>query len=518
MVSFYEELHKRDMLSDEKENAQSRASIDKWIFRLFLFLIGVMPLIVMAKVEEVISPLVSNIDVLSSGTKGDLFTQYKALMILIFTIVTGSLLLVKVFFMDGHIRKTKLNYVLGAFVIAILISTVMSPNVSVALNGLYNRADGAISWLCYIALMFIAMNIKYPKNAVRSIMYTMMPFVYINLYIITMNFYSKDLLQNSWMQKLVSIMLPEGASISEGSTLVGTLNQWNYMSGMFAMMTVMYLAWSIVEKSWKVSLVGTITAAASIAVMLMAISTSGFLTVVVILPLIVVLMFKINNRLKSITLFLTFIIVTIPIFDLLAEKDSRVWSESIGFFIDTNPYLNEESATSIKLKPDFNLMSKVYAAESTFELPVLPERSLSFGTGRGYIWEETLKLVKERPLVGYGSDTLVYNFPHYQIESRAGLLDEHTIVDKAHNTYLSILYGMGIFGFIAFVVILIWNVLVYIKTLFGKQSGNQQYLIIGLMILAYSFQALFNDSLPAITSIVFVLLGISFSVLNKETI
>ena len=234
MTSFYEELHKSKKYSDEKENTQSRVNVDKWIFRLLLFLIGFMPLVVMGNIEEIISPIISNLDILSSGIKGDLFTHYKAWIVLIITIITGVLLLVKFLFMDGTIRKTYLNYVLGIFVVVIVVSTVVSPNISIALNGQYNRSDGAISWLCYVALMFIAMNIEYPKNVVKYIMYMMMPFVFINLYIITMNFYGKDLLQNSWAQSVVSIMLPEGANISEGSQLLGTLNQWNYMSGMFA--------------------------------------------------------------------------------------------------------------------------------------------------------------------------------------------------------------------------------------------------------------------------------------------
>ena len=56
-----------------------------------------------------------------------------------------------------------------------------------------------------------------------------------------------------------------------------------------------------------------------------------------------------------------------------------------------------------------------------FTLPELPESGWGPGTGRIYIWEKTLKLVKERPLFGYGLDTLMYNFPHDNIEARANL-------------------------------------------------------------------------------------------------
>ena len=506
MSSFYDSI-----LSDEEEDLQSRKSIDKWIFRFFLVLLGIMPLIVLASMEEVVSPLISSVDVLSSGTKGELFTHYKALFVLIITVIVSLLFLAKIFFMNGTIRKTFLNYVLGAFVIAIVVSTIMSPNITIALNGQYNRSDGAISWLCYVALMFIAMNIEYPKNVVRYIMYAMMPFVFINLYIITMNFYGKDLLQQTWLQKLVSITLPEGASIGEGSQLLGTLNQWNYMSGMFAMMTVMYLAWAVTSKKWLETIVGAITASASIAVMFMSVSTSGFLTVVVLIPLIVIVIFRTEKKVQSVVAFATFLIIAAPVFHTLAEKDYRVWTESLGFFVDKNPYTDDVTAL-------FENINVAYASDEVFELPILPESGWSAGSGRTYIWDKTLDLVKERTIIGYGADSLMYNFPHYNIDARSGMLFESTIVDKPHNTYVGALYGFGILGLIAIVIIL---VTVGIKTLKSMIAKSWTMFILAIASLAYFAQAMFNDSLPGMSAIAWLFMGMVFAMTfskNEETI
>lgn len=507
MTSFYEELRKSDTISDEKENAQSRANIDKWIFRLLLFLIGFMPLIVMANVEEVISPLVSNIDVLSSGTKGEMFTHYKALIILIITVITGVMLLIKVYFIGGTIRKTNLNYVLVLFVVAIVASTIASPNISIALNGQHNRSDGAITWLCYIALMFIAMNIDYPKKIISYIMPTMMPFVFINLYIITMNFYGKDLLENNTsLQSFVSLFLPEGANISEGSILVGTLNQWNYMSGMFAMMTVMYLAWAVTSKKWSENIVGAVTASASIAVMFMSISTSGFLTVITMLVVILIATFLIEKKGQAIAALLIFFIMSAPVFHVLAEKNPHVWTESFGFFTEKNPYLEEVTAL-------FKTNNVAYASANVIELPVLPERAMAPGSGRLYIWGKTLDLVKERSILGYGSDSLVYNFPHYNIDSRAGMMYESTITDKPHNVYIGILYGFGIVGLVALIVLLVTVGLKTIKQLFTKSWSS---FIVSITSLAYFVQAMFNDSLPAISTYAFIFIGILVALTHES--
>lgn len=507
MTSFYGEFRGKDIISDEAENRVSRANVDKWIFRILLVLIGFMPLIVLGHVEEVVSPLISDNSLLTSGNKGDLFTHYKALMTLVITVITGLLLLSKIVFMDGRIRKTKLNYILGVFVVVIVVSTIFSPNITIALNGQYNRSDGAVMWLCYITLMFIAMNINYPKKVVCYVLYSLIPFVLINLYIITMNFTGQDLMQKEWVQSIVSVFLPEGISMTEGSQIVGTLNQWNYMSGMFGMMTVMFLSWAITEKSWINSIVGIIVATVSIAVMFMSVSTSGFITLVLTIPLLLFLIFKVENRKKALISLTLFLVVSASVFHVLAKDDRRIWDESFGFVFNSNPYFLEESTS-------FHLSNRVYASDKAFVLPVLPERGWSAGTGRTYIWEKTINLTKDRLFVGYGLDSLMYNFPHYNIDARGELMYETTIVDKPHNTYIGLLYGTGIVGFIAVIALLVYFGYTMLSSLFKKI--NLQYVVFGIASTAYFIQALFNDSLAGISAISFVFTGIMFALLLKE--
>ncbi|MEC1177739.1 O-antigen ligase family protein [Metasolibacillus meyeri] len=516
MTSFYKEIHKSDTMSDEKENAQSRANVDKWIFRLLLLLIGVMPLIVLANVEQVISPLISNKDVLMSGTKGELFTHFKALFVVVVTLIAGALLLSKVFFMGGTIRKTFLNYALATFAIMIVISTIASPSISVALSGLYNRSDGAISWLCYITLMFIAMNIEYPKNVMKYILYTMMPFVAINLFIITMNFYGKDLLQYGWMQWIVSMTLPEGANIGEGSQLVGTLNQWNYMSGMFAIMTVMYLMAAVLEKVKVDSYGYLVFSLMSFAVLLMSISTSGFVTFTMLLPVILFVAFTNDNKINRFVIIVIFIVASAIIFHILASKEARVWTESIGFVIKSNPYVEEKIDVSIK-SSNYNIkwMTKAYAAES-FELPELPAGKIGAASGRVYIWSKALELVKGRPIVGYGMDTLIYNFPHTDIETRANFWRDDIITDKPHSLYIGWLYGTGIIGFFSVIGVILYTLIKPLKEVYNKREPILW--IIGIAWGAYLIQGVFNDSLPSISAPMWILAGImiAYTFTNKE--
>lgn len=526
MVSFYEEIQKSDSISDEKENNESRANVDKWIFRLFFVLIGVMPLIVMADIVEVVSPLITNLDILTSGLKGELFTSFKALMLLVITLIIAILFLIKIFFMNGSIRKTFLNYVLGIFAMVIVISTVLSPNISIVLNGQYNRSDGAIAWLCYVTLLFVALNIEYPKNVVRSVMYTMLPFIFINLYIITMNFVGKDLLQQTWLQKLVTLMLPEGADISEGSTLIGTLNHGNYMSGMFAIMALMYFVWAVLEKRTLNKILGLVAAIASIYVIFMSLSTSGFLTVLCITPILIWIIFKAEKKILAVAFFAVFLITSGTGLHMLAKENSKVWDETFGFFVSSNPYVEETIQPVSNLKNNQSPLPKIfenkaYASEEAVEIPELPQTGVGAGSGRVYIWTYILDLVKERPIQGYGMDSLMYNFQHYNIDARANLETEAVIVDKPHNMYIGVLYGAGIVGFIVFMVLVLTSTWISLKQVFKPQGQNMLMTVLSIGVLAFFFQAIFNDSLPGISGVMFLVCGILinsvFSKINVQT-
>ncbi|QDQ01307.1 O-antigen ligase family protein [Lysinibacillus fusiformis] len=511
MSKFYEKVAYRDA----EEDIQSQKSVDKWIFGLLLIVIGFVPLIVMASVVEVQSPLITNVSALTGGTKGDLFTHYKALAVLVITIIAVIMFMTKILFMNGEIRKTKMNYAIGAFAVAIVLSTIFSPNISIALQGQYNRADGAISWLCYLALFFIAMNIDYPKKVLNYILYALYPFIVINLFIITMNFYGNDLLQKVVVKKVVMLFLPAGANIGEGSILVGTLNQWNYMSGMFAIMTVMFLAGAIFEENITRSIVHMMVGLASISIVLMSLSSSGFLTIVLLFPVLLFYIFRTKTKKQGILVISIFLILVVPIFHTLATQTPKVWYESIGLVFKHNPYdvYVEPKSTSYKFDGEGLFTTKAFAAIK-FELPVLPERSSAAGSGRVYIWDKTLSLVKERPIFGYGLDTLIYNFPHYNLDARAGMQDENIITDKSHNTYVGWLYGTGIIGFLSVMILLVLSLF---KPLTVAVKNNNAILwILGIAWGAYLIQSVFNDSLPGTSAPMWVIAGILLAMTFKD--
>lgn len=148
-------------------------------------------------------------------------------------------------------------------------------------------------------------------------------------------------------------------------------------------------------------------------------------------------------------------------------------------------------------------------------VPTFGKKNYSFATERGYIWEKTLDLVEKRPLLGYGMDTLVYNFPQYSIDKQAKFGNEKSIIDKPHNLYLDILYGSGVIAFLLFVYLFAILLIRYMKS---RKISDYLMDAVFFSILAYLLQGIFNDSIPGISGTMWILIGILFNQLKKSSL
>lgn len=82
----------------------------------------------------------------------------------------------------------------------------------------------------------------------------------------------------------------------------------------------------------------------------------------------------------------------------------------------------------------------------SFDEPTIKSRLL--------IWEGAVKMIRERPLAGFGPGTFGRNFPFYRDERLATFHDELTPVTHAHNEYLEIAAETGMIGTAAMLLFL----------------------------------------------------------------
>ena len=151
-------------------------------------------------------------------------------------------------------------------------------------------------------------------------------------------------------------------------------------------------------------------------------------------------------------------------------------------------------------------------------------RSLfNFATGRGYIWNLSLPLLKETIIKGFGADSLVFHIPQ---DDFVGKLTYHgtpvMIIDKPHSMFLQIALSFGIVGLISFLLILMFyfksSYLIYKNKENVKAYNRDLYIVfIGITtgIICYLICGGFYDSSITLAPLFWIVLGMGVSINNK---
>lgn len=116
----------------------------------------------------------------------------------------------------------------------------------------------------------------------------------------------------------------------------------------------------------------------------------------------------------------------------------------------------------------------------------------SFGTGRVYIWRNTLPLLRDRILLGGGADT----FSHRMTAKFTRVLEDGRIlvrtIDCAHNEYLNIWVNQGLPALCLYLAALLCSLVSWLR---GR--GGAAAIPLGGAVLCYALQAFFGISTPA---------------------
>lgn len=137
-----------------------------------------------------------------------------------------------------------------------------------------------------------------------------------------------------------------------------------------------------------------------------------------------------------------------------------------------------------------------------------------WGTHRGYAWIRSIILFKtngiKNMLIGSGPDTfgqIMKEFYYEDMKARHG-----SVFDSAHNEYLNYLVTIGLLGVAAYITALVSVVIRGAKC--SKKSVAA--LVITVVIISYSAQALFNLAQPITTPYLFLFLAMGEAVIRKE--
>lgn len=491
---------------------------DKDLSRVFIILIAVLPLLVRVKVVEFIAPGIVSA-VANTGIKFDVFSYYKWIVLICAAVLVTAILLFKMLAYHYKIRKSYINLPLISLVLLLLISLLISETKGLALIGFYDQYNGTLTCLCLLALLFAAANTRYKEGFSKYIIAALGIFIVINLTINLFHFYEFDLYQNGVLTPLI---IPAYFNPTDFSgALWSTLENPNYVSGLAAALFAFFFGLVLMETRLLKTIRDIILAAASFALMLGALSTSGFISLVITSPLIIFVAFLSHERKRTLTAAGITLLMCLLIFMGMNDHNPRVYDETLGFIKQVLPS-GQKVSQAVAAESDFNQAagasgSPANTGEKQPNYFQLPTPGTSAGSGRAYIWAETLKLIKERPLFGYGQDTLTYYFPQNDIYKVAGLGSYRKVTSKPHNWYLGIAYGSGIPALLSLLALFGLHFYYSTRKLLQEQSNEAKVFPAALYLFFCTFavQWLFNDAVLGSTAIFWVLLGIAVS-LNLE--
>lgn len=229
------------------------------------FILSIVPLIVrmtVVKLDE------HTINIWGKATQIDLFSQKKALFLMVFSIVLIAISII--FFKKIFSKKDKLvNYILiacGVFSLFTLLSAIFSKYREVSFWGIFDRAEGFIAIACYMILFIYSIYTFRNTNDYKYIITPLLILVFINAFLGLFQYIGQDLIKTSLGMSMVIPSEYQSASsqmnlLNEKGTIYGTFFSYNYMGSFVSIVLPILLCYTIYEDDvlYKImSFVGTL--------------------------------------------------------------------------------------------------------------------------------------------------------------------------------------------------------------------------------------------------------------------
>ncbi len=342
--------------------------------------------------------------------------------------------------------------------ICAIVSTIFSVKPEVSLVGANGRNEGLLMILCYYSIFLVCSYIKDPK--------------YKKMIILTFLF-------ASFLQLREPFFRAKNTGLVGHHNFFGTycLLVYSLATGMFIFNSekkekYLYLAISTIFFTY---LVCCVTTSVVIGLFFVFIAIIGYIIILIILK------YKGNlkkGRLNSVsTLFIKLFVV----FDMII----------ICFILG--------GGTTLYIFNESNAIKKDFADVTDGKL------SDDFGSQRGFIWKETLKIVPNYWVHGAGIDCLTYAFDGKSLITPK----TNRIVDKAHNEYLQILVTEGVLSVVTYITFLLYTFVNSIKHIFKNETLNKSiYIPLFLAFIGYAIQAFANIRVTRVAPFFFIIFGL----------
>ncbi len=137
-----------------------------------------------------------------------------------------------------------------------------------------------------------------------------------------------------------------------------------------------------------------------------------------------------------------------------------------------------------------------------------------FASGRGFIWSQTLPLLKKHIFLGSGANTFVFEYPQENYVDMYYFSGSKTISSRPHCMYLQIAVESGVVSLIALVVFWAWYLLqsvgIYFKSKLETMTERVGFACF-LAVFVYLVCGLTNDSMVTVAPVFWCILGLGLA-------
>ncbi|KAF0208870.1 MAG: O-antigen ligase family protein [Actinomycetota bacterium] len=132
---------------------------------------------------------------------------------------------------------------------------------------------------------------------------------------------------------------------------------------------------------------------------------------------------------------------------------------------------------------------------------------------RFQIWEAAIAAIRERPIFGWGADTFRLLFPMFKPEAYTATAGYLSVADNVHNYPLQLATALGIPGLVMLYGLFIWGLVVSAKQVFVRGKGVERIVLAGFWAAAvgYLVHLIFGLSVTGSTVFLWLAIGVLLS-------
>lgn len=408
-------------------------------------------------------------------------------------------------------KRTPLDLPLGLFLLSQIISTFISIDFHTSIWGYYSRSNGGLlSVLSYIALYYAFVS-NFSKDSVLKFLNTaIVSGVLVSLYSIPEHFglspscvlLTNEFSANCWVQDVQA-------------RVFGTIGQPNWLAAYLSMLifpSIYFLIQSKTKLKFALYFASTILMYLAFTFTYSRGATLGLIAGALVLGISLILPAFLN--LKS------------SIVNLKSKPQElasiKIFAIVVLTFITVNIYFGS-AITTFKLE-NSNIASRPSIIQQQAPSGTqLENGGTESGQIRLIVWKGALEIFKAYPIFGSGVETFAYAYYQYRPTEHNNVSEWDFLYNKAHNEYLNYLATTGIFGFTAYLAIILTFIVFCIRyyVLSIKQKElNTGYLILTTSLLAgyisYLVQNFFLFSVVNVALLFYLFPALTFVFLEKQ--